>query len=1453
MNYNFFNKKQTPGPVSKNTFVQNPNLASPIPQTNGLQIPSNVQINTPSFNFTPLTNTSLTGNSFGVSPFGGANTPNLSIPNYQFGATSVPSTVEGGNQVTASDTTNINGTVGNNPLIDRNSQVINNPSFNLFGKTAEFDGNTYYLPNYNLNSNLSAEQLKQMTQTAHETNMDMGDQARLYSIASQGIDAKKAPDANGEEGEKGKYGLDLFGHTSYGLESALFGLGNALGRKDWSDNPDVARQEKFANALSGIGNAGKLIVGGARVFTSGKGYGHRNSWVYNNMKEKMRDNLVHNQNGVTVHNQAGLNNAQIGTERTYEDGGEHIDTGGINIARLGYDYIGRHNRQDGGGLIPRRSRYEYIDTSAPVIKEALAEFEPVRNVAPRPESDPNDSTHAIARNLSELNDDDFNRVVEEMESRRKKTSSSSKTTSKTVSNGKSKVIVKDEQPKIYEVDDVQFSNGDNAIDFKQISPNTVEINGKVYTASQEYHSPEKKAELENLGLSRKVRLLQTMRIGDNDPYNPHVKVNGRVFETAKRAFEYLNDVEPGVEREEFGSRLQSLGLKDVPEFAEGGEYGGQEELIAQLQQAVDAGEITPEQTEQYLAEMQGGGQQTPAQGGSQEELVAQLQQAVDSGQMTPEEAQAYLEQSQQQGGQGQPQQGSQEDIIAQLQQAVQNGEMTPEEAEQYLAQMQQQGGGESAQTDVQQQPQMSPEEAKQQLEMMVQNGEISPEEAQTYLQQMFGATPTTEPTVPYTQDMASKLTPEQYMTGEYTTGSENRPYNAEVEAGEYINKDGLTQKVVGNKHSRGGEKMNLEDGTIVISDKGRIGAANARALAIQTGMKLKAGDTFAQVLDIYTKRIGLDKLNKEQEDLFKQLKKVQGKGSQTTQDLNNDFLNMKIQETEEKKQQLLQMREQMVQVLFEMQENAKQPNIKQDGEVPKYAEGAVINGNDPTKPIQDEKYIPVVIKSGRSVLGGSGEGIYNPGAIENMEGFLRGTRSWGVISNDYNVLADQLEGKIRAAKTDAGRFNILNRGGQGDRQGLNERYVGRAALAYSGMGHAPVQNTLQEVYDTNTPEQNKKYLKALQESGVKVINGKIVPGGFYKTNAYYDKNNSLRQYFEEMGVNDPARYQKLGVTNVTDRVWDRRYETLHQLEFDTEEERDNYFKQKEFVKFKMNDGSDIWVDPYHRNNFIISKIKGKPQPEPEPEPEPEPTPEPEPEKKPLQLPKQIGNRGPVMLPDQSVLPPEALRDAPKHDIRLNYLDRVQASPEELMKQNYRAMNEARAKLEGLPDNMAAANLAQLIGNTAAANVQATQQTNAQNAQSDLAVRTHNLNTLAQQQQLDYRLDDQYDERMNKAIDTTRRDLEGYFDFNRKVHVGDFNTRSQLNLLNNLYSKYGINSDGLIGFQPISDLPFTTSDGQAFTSQQKAIEHEMALRNKKAQSQKKEETPKQVEVTPSKKK
>ena len=264
-----------------------------------------------------------------------------------------------------------------------------------------------------------------------------------------------------------------------------------------------------------------------------------------------------------------------------------------------------------------------------------------------------------------MSDEDLNRVATAIQNNaNSQTNAPKQSTTSTISNGKSKVVVKEEQPKIYMEDDVVFIGDEK--------PNYLEM--------VRYNNSSNNSEAERLGLSHKNAMLRSIKLGDGKSSNPAINVNGRIFSSAKEAFKYLNEVSPNLERSDFASKLESLGLKNIPEFAEGGEYGGQEELIAQLQQAVEAGEITPEQAEQYLAEMQGGGQQAPAQGGSQEDIVAQLQQAVDSGQMTPEEAQAYLEQMQQQGGQGQAPQGSQEDIVAQLQQAVQNGEMTPEDA-----------------------------------------------------------------------------------------------------------------------------------------------------------------------------------------------------------------------------------------------------------------------------------------------------------------------------------------------------------------------------------------------------------------------------------------------------------------------------------------------------------------------------------------------------------------------------------------------------------------------------------------------------------------------------------------------------------------------------------------------------------------------------------------------------
>ena len=75
--------------------------------------------------------------------------------------------------------------------------------------------------------------------------------------------------------------------------------------------------------------------------------------------------------------------------------------------------------------------------------------------------------------------------------------------------------------------------------------------------------------------------------------------------------------------------------------------------------------------------------------------------------------------------------------------------------------------------------------------------------------------------------------------------------------------NGDVQKVVGETHENGGVKMQLDNGTRVISDNLEIGGDFAKSLRKEFDIDVLAKDTFANTLDKYTRKIGLKKLNEE--------------------------------------------------------------------------------------------------------------------------------------------------------------------------------------------------------------------------------------------------------------------------------------------------------------------------------------------------------------------------------------------------------------------------------------------------------------------------------------------------------------------------------------------------------------------------------------------------------------
>lgn len=182
-----------------------------------------------------------------------------------------------------------------------------------------------------------------------------------------------------------------------------------------------------------------------------------------------------------------------------------------------------------------------------------------------------------------------------------------------------------------------------------------------------------------------------------------------------------------------------------------------------------------------------------------------------------------------------------------------------------------------------------------------------------------------------------KMTLPKALTGEFMTGMDENnpmmPVNAEIEKGEYVqNPNSEIQQVVGKTHEEGGENVNLEDGTKILSDHLKIGAVLAKNLKKEYDLDLKASDTYATVLDKYNKKVGLSKLVEEEEGFIEEIEK-QKKETKNEQslELNMQFLSEKINEISKKKQPLEEARKEVFNYLFEKQESSK-PNDKKEGD-----------------------------------------------------------------------------------------------------------------------------------------------------------------------------------------------------------------------------------------------------------------------------------------------------------------------------------------------------------------------------------------------------------------------------------------------------------------------------------------------------------------------------------------
>lgn len=173
---------------------------------------------------------------------------------------------------------------------------------------------------------------------------------------------------------------------------------------------------------------------------------------------------------------------------------------------------------------------------------------------------------------------------------------------------------------------------------------------------------------------------------------------------------------------------------------------------------------------------------------------------------------------------------------------------------------------------------------------------------------------------------------EELLTGEYMRGVENEnieQFNAEIEKGEYFQtNEGDIAEVVGNKHSQGGEKINMQAEDRVLSDKLKLGAKQAKFLSDKYDLKLKSKNTYSDVLDKFRKKSKLDKLVEEEAEILKKISDQTKVEDATTRNFNIQVLSQKKKDIENKKNPIEEVRKEIFDELFNIQEDSKPKNKK---------------------------------------------------------------------------------------------------------------------------------------------------------------------------------------------------------------------------------------------------------------------------------------------------------------------------------------------------------------------------------------------------------------------------------------------------------------------------------------------------------------------------------------------
>lgn len=688
-------------------------------------------------------------------------------------------------------------------------------------------------------------------------------------------------------------------------------------------------------------------------------------------------------------------------------------------------------------------------------------------------------------------------------------------------------------------------------------------------------------------------------------------------------------------------------------------------------------------------------------------------------------------------------------------------------------------------------------------EIIAQLQQLPPEQQQQAIQEMLqtlqGGTqedPTQEQAFMQNGGRLKKKDENKIATGEYVGETPEGEKVAELESGEFLKKpDETIQQVLGEKHSKGGVELTAEqlpDESKIVSDHLKVGKDGAKKFNDEYDLGVKSTNTYADVIDKFNRKTGLDKIVKEQEDIASKLQKQADKllhnpNLEETIKMNIDFLTQEFQELEQEKLPIVEARKSFYEEVFNLQEVSKVgENAKE-----MFQNGGLYNGdmifeyskkyNLPEDKIKEllTEYKNGGLKqyqdAGKKVNVTSNTNSYSKNIRDKQSanGEAYGiVRSQEALQNLYNNFPNIIN-------SDPGFKNLISVDSKGNVK-LKENVPLNKQSEIVGNVQRLIDENMKDSAQTIINNPDSFNPDAVAEAQRYFTQETFLPNA----NSETDQSRAIRGYDAKLGDFTSGRYSmqmNLVTPEEKKMLQDNGILTVKQL-------KNSPLRAKLSAPSIKNLDNIEGLITDTAADYGIAEITA--------DSKPLATTSDDKKQQGFAQGQTINTQGLLGLPDQSPLLPDSLQGALKIDRRYDRIEAPLVSPDAQVNEIRRQEAATMESLNSLPDAQRAAAIAQVQANTQAQLNNVMGQVAGQNQASTFQANAGNAQIQAREE--DSRASDllSYEGRILKADATTQQDLKNYYNSAQRVNLANYNAVEGTNRLNQFYANSQLTPNGV---------------------------------------------------------